>query len=535
MAGRPAVGSAGQARLSLAGQLLVLQLGLVTCVLVLVALVSYAQSDAAFTRDQSRRVTGVAETLAASPALRSQLGPGGSAEVVATLAEGARGLSGADEVLVTDTARRVLASSDPDLTGTVLELGAAVSVLQGRGWVGAGRYAGGPAITAYVPVLDFDGDLIGVVGASSLRPSWFDVLRTDSPRLLAYLGAGVLLGGVGSLLLARRVKRQTLGLEPRAIASLVEHRDAMLEGVREGVLGLDDAGRVTLANDEARHLLDLPDDVVGRVLADLDLPRAVADVLLAEHSSPDSVVVDGERMLVVNRRPISSRGRSLGSVTTLRDRTELVALEHELDATRVATSTLRAQAHEFDNRLHVIAGLVELEEYDDVVRYVHAVRRDRAQLDAAVGGLVRDTAVAALLSAKSSLARERRVRLVIAPESSLDPVDDALTGDLVTVVGNLVDNAIDAAAGTERAEVVVSVVQDPGEVVVRVADSGAGVPEALRHSVFREGFSTKTVEGTRGFGLALTRLACTRRGGDVEVHGAQFVARLPLLAAGTRA
>ena len=517
-------------RLSLAGQLLVLQLVLVAGVLVCVALVSYAQSDSAFTRDQSRRVTSVAEALAASPPLRSQLTEPEGAEVVATLAESARSLSGVDDVIAARTDRKVLASSDPDLLGSTLDLGSAGRVLQGRGWVGRGRHSGDPTVTAYVPVYDLDADLVGLVGASSVRPSWYEVLRNDSPRLLAYLGVATVLGGLGSLLLARRVKRQTFGLEPRAIAALAEHRDAMLEGVREGVVGLDDAGRVTLANDEARHLLGLPEDAVGRPLEELGLPRPIVSVLLGEQSSPDRVVVHGDRMLVANRRPISSRGQSLGSVTTLRDRTELVALEHELDATRVATSTLRAQAHEFDNRLHVIAGLVELQEYEDVVRYVHAVRRDRALLDADVAGRVRDHAVAALLSAKSSLAAERGVRLVIAPETALEPIDDALTGDLVTVVGNLVDNALDAAAGTEQAEVVVSVVQHPDEVVVTVRDSGPGVPEALRDSVFHEGFSTKDGEGTRGFGLALTRLVCTRRGGSVDVDGPVFVARLPLAA-----
>lgn len=515
-------------RLSLAGQLLVLQLVVVGVVLVCVALVSYAQSDAAFTRDQSRRATSVAETLAASPVLRSQLAEGGSSEVVATLAESARGLSGVDEVLVARTDRVVLASSDPDLQGSVLDLGPAAAVLAGRGWVGEGSYAGDAAVTAYVPVFDLSAELVGLVGASTLRPSWHEVLRADSSRLLVYLGVGTVLGGVGSVLLARRVKRQTFGLEPRAIAALAEHRDAMLEGVREGVLGLDDAGTVTLANDEARHLLGLPEDVVGRPLDGLDLPRHVVEVLRGEQTFPDMVVVHSDRMLVVNRRPISSRGRSLGSVATLRDRTELVTLQHELDATRVATSTLRAQAHEFDNRLHVIAGLVELHEYDDVVRYVHAVRRDRAQLDADVADRVRDHALAALLSAKASLAAERRVRLVIAPDTTLEPTDDALTSDLVTVVGNLVDNALDAAVGTADAEVVVSVVQDEREIVVTVRDSGPGVPEALRDSVFEEGFSTKSADGTRGFGLALTRLVCNRRGGSVQVDGHAFVARMPL-------
>jgi two-component system CitB family sensor kinase len=421
--------------LSLAGQLLALQLVLVLLVLVCVALVSYAQSEAAFEREQGRRALSVAESVAGSPVIRRELEVGPHTDVVGTIAESARSVSGLDEVLVARVDRLVVASSDPDLLGSRVELGAGGAVLSGRAWLGRATYSGRPTLTAYVPVQDADGDLAGLVGASTVRPYWWEVLRDDTPRLLVYLGVASALGVAGSLLLARRVKRQTLGLEPQAIASLAEHRDAMLEGVREGVIGVDDDSRVTLANDEARHLLGLPADVVGRDLLSLGLPEGLVDVLSGRQPGADVVVVHGDRMLVANRRPIASHGRSLGSVTTLRDRTELVTLQSELDATKVATSTLRAQAHEFDNRLHVIAGLVELEDYDEVVRYVHAVRRQRAELDADVTEHVRDKAVAALLAAKSSLATERRVRLVISPRTSLDPVDDGLTSDLVTVVG----------------------------------------------------------------------------------------------------
>ena len=152
------------------------------------------------------------------------------------------------------------------------------------------------------------------------------------------------------------------------------------------------------------------------------------------------------RVLVVNRLPIASRGRPIGSVTTLRDRTELLELRRELDLTRHVTDTLRAQAHEFSNRLHTIAGLIELGEAEEAVRFVHRVSSSRSEFSEAVTAAVRDPSVAALLIAKASQAAELGVDLRIAPESSLPVLDDELSTDVATVVGNLVDNAMDAAA-----------------------------------------------------------------------------------------
>ena len=151
----------------------------------------------------------------------------------------------------------------------------------------------------------------------------------------------------------------------------------MLHGIKEGVVGLDPQHRVTLANDEAMRLLDLPADSVGRTLADLGVDRRLHEVLSGKTQGQDQIVLLGERVLILNRVPVSSRGRAIGSVTTLRDRTELVSLQRELDVTRTTTDTLRAQAHEFSNQLHTISGLIELEEYHEVVRYVSRLTRSR--------------------------------------------------------------------------------------------------------------------------------------------------------------
>ena len=225
-------------------------------------------------------------------------------------------------------------------------------------------------------------------------------------------------------------------------------------------------------------------------------------------------------------------GRHLGSVTTLRDRTELAHLEREIGSFRSSTELLRAQAHEFANQLHTISGLIQIGEYDEVVRYVDAVSRHRESLDLTVNRRVRDSAVAALLMAKSSLAAERRVELGSRSDTSLERLEPADSADVATVVGNLVDNAIDAAVRLARTRwVEVALHQDATAVEIVVRDSGPGVAPELAQEVFTHGFTTKAAQaGERGIGLALTRLVCQRRGGEVSVanteDGAMFTAQL---------
>jgi len=235
---------------------------------------------------------------------------------------------------------------------------------------------------------------------------------------------------------------------------------------------------------------------------------------------------------------VSVRGTAVGSVTTMRDLTEMRALRRELGVTRQTTEGLRAQAHEFANRLHTISGLLELGEHEEVLRYVKRLGSATQELSAAVTQAVDDPALAALLIAKASVAAERGIRLQIAPSSRVGLLDDQLSEDLATVVGNLVDNGLDAIGPLGGGEVVVEVMEDTAEagggvVRVEVRDSGPGVAPELVEEVFARGFTTKAAGGgQRGFGLALTRTICVRRGGSVSVRndeGAVFSAHLPLV------
>jgi len=518
--------------MTLARQYLLLQVLIVLAVLVAVGGISLAQSARSFERSEVRPALSAAENLAGRAVVREELvkrHPFRRALSAAT--EQARTVSGSTTAMLAGSDGIVLVSSDPTQVRRPVRLGAS-KVLAGAAWTGVQQEAGDSVVVAQVPVYDTHGDVVGLAAVGRRVPSVWSRLGDVVPNLLAYLGVASLLGLGGSLLLARRVKRQTLGMEPTEIAGLVEHREALVHGVKEGVVALDRESRVTVVNDSARQLLQLPGDCVGRRLDDLDLDPQVVEVLSARQSEPDRLVLVGDRVLAFNRRPMRSHGSVIGSVTTLRDRTELSALERELGSSRATSNTLRAQTHEFANQLHTISGLLHLEEYDEVVRYVDGVRMSRTALNDEVTSRIADATVAALLIAKASLAGERGVELRLLPESHVGKVYGALSRDLTTVVGNLVDNALDAAASSqgEKPHVEVLLVERDGDVVVTVRDSGPGVPDA--EAIFRQGWSTKsTPEDTgRGFGLALTRLVCRRRGGDVSVRndgGAVFTATLP--------
>lgn len=527
----------GRRRISLARQFLLLQLLIVLVVLLFVAALSIALSAAEFRRVESRRALSAAEYLAAFPLVRQDL-PGArphEGAALPALAESVRAQSDATAVALVRADGVVVVSSDPSLVGDELPLGDS-TVMSGRSWTGVVDDAGSRAVGAHVPVLSSTegevGRMVGFVVVERDYPSLLDLLWRTAPTLAIYLGVASVLGLTGSLLLSRRVKRQTLGLEPAEIAGLVEQREAMLHGLREGVVALDNAGRVTLVNDGARELLGLPAQTLGRSLDELGVEPALREVLL-HGVGIDRMVLVGQRVLVLNRRPMRARGTVIGSVSTLRDRTELTSLERELGSVRAVSETLRAQTHEFANQLHTISGLLTLEEYDEVVRFVQGVGHHRATLDGSVTTRIADATIAALLIAKVSLATERGVTLTLDPATSVGPLDDDLARDVTTVVGNLVDNALDAVAGQDGATVEVRLDElgDEG-VQVSVRDNGPGVPSGAADQIFTQGWSTKegTSDEARGFGLAVVRLVCRRRGGEVSVHndhGAVLVATLP--------
>ncbi|HSU03651.1 MAG TPA: ATP-binding protein [Nocardioides sp.] len=521
---------------TLAGQFLVLQLTVLLVVVALASMVSVQQSDADFRDTRGARMRAEAERLANIDGVREPYLAGRVAEKRASLTSYTQQVQTnvqASGVYLADPDGVVLVSSDfsgrerrIDLTGSTVQ--------QLRTWTGDVDDFGTRSIAAQVPIIDDDGDLAGIAMVAEQYPSWGERARSVLPDLLTFAGLGLGLGVAGSFLLSRLIRRRTRGLEPAAIGALADQREALLHSIREGVFAVAGDGTVTMMSDSARELIGLGDDVEGRRVADLDLEPALHDLLADDAEIRDHVVVLGDRVLVVNRNPVLERGRRVATVTTLRDRTELLALQSELSARESITNTLRAQTHEFHNQLHTISGLVQLGEYDEVSRLVGTLSRRRAEISDAVLARVEDPAVAALLIAKTSLAAERGVDLVLAAGSDLPRLDPESSTDVGTVLGNLVDNAVDASVSIGGRTVEVALRLDASTVHLVVADTGPGVPADRVGEIFRRGWSSKeSAVGGRGVGLALVQVVCERRGGAVTVRrgddgvGAVFEAGLP--------
>ncbi|MFF8354689.1 ATP-binding protein [Streptomyces chartreusis] len=477
-----------------------------------------------------RRALAIAQTTAAQPQIAEDLTdtPATAGGPVQREAERIRTATKAEYIVVMD--RRGVRWSHP----TPSEIGRLVSTDPGQALAGhdvmqidsgtLGRTARGK-----VPLRDGDGKIVGAVSVGIAYDSVRARLLHAIPGLFAYAGGALAVGALAAWLISRRVQRQTRDLAFSDISALLAEREAMLHGIREGVVALDRGGRIRLLNDEARRLLGIGDEAVGRSLDEALGEGRTADVLAGRVTGTDLLTVRGQRVLVANRMPTDDGG----AVATLRDRTELEQLGRELDSTRGLIDALRAQDHEHANRMHTVLGLLELEMYDDAVEFVGEVVGDHRATAEQVAEKIQDPLLAALLVGKATVAAERGVALSLAdrtglPDRLIDP------RGLVTIVGNLVDNALDATAGTPHARVEVELQAEGRTATLRVRDTGPGIPEEQRELIFTEGWSTKQrpAHRERGIGLPLVRRLAERQGGSATVGeaaggGAEFTVVLP--------
>ncbi|WP_411375959.1 ATP-binding protein [Arthrobacter sp. MPF02] len=544
-------------------QTLLLQLAVVLLVVLLSAAVhAWLTYDRVGSEAENRALT-LARTVASDPSVRAdvlaisrQEGTPPPSELAAgplmQEAEAARIRTGALFVVITDETGLRLAHPDP------LRLGEKVSTdpseaLAGREVTTRNTGTLGPSAGAKVPV--YAPDSTSVVGEVSVGYSMETVGQSVARDIgpVAMTAAGALLAGVlGSFLLRRRLQRLTLGLEPEEISTLVHDQVAVLQGVDDGVIGVSADGRISVFNAAAQRLLGLP-DLAGTAWENAPVPDQLKVLTRPGTSGGEAQeLVAGGRVLVANARKALHRREDLGWVVMLRDRTELQELTRQLDAVGTMSTALRAQRHEFANQLHTLAGFMSIGQHGQAREYLaQLVATGPLKFPVEQVELLQDPYLQAFVGAKGVEADERGVALRIGPETLVrGQVTEAQ--DVTTVLGNLLDNAVNAAVAGSSGDrwVELEVLDEPGDdggtLHVVVADSGDGLAEGTdAEQVFAEGFTTATgpvrAGGGQGFGLALARQLARRRGGDVKVldrgspggPGAVFMATLPHTTAGS--
>jgi two-component system CitB family sensor kinase len=522
--------------LGLHAKVLAIQVGIVLVVVGVVTMSFVGILARVVEQQYGERVLGIGHSVALMPSIREAFDDPDPSIVIQPLAESVRQAAGLTFVVVSNRDQIRYSHPVPERIGHPLSTDGQLA-LEGTPYVITEQGTLGRSIRAKVPIYR-GGEVIGFVSVGILEQLMQDLLQSYWPQL-ALVAAGALVGGgVISFLLASHVKRQIFGLEPPEIAALLEQREAMLHGIREGVVAIDRRGAITLVNDEARRLLDLSEAVVGCSVAEVLPDSGLPDVVESGRPEQDQLTLaHNGRAIVVNRMPMRLRGQMVGAIATYRDQTEVQQLARELTGTRSHLDALRAQAHEFANRLHTISGLIELGWSDRAVSLIKATTLEQQRLIDDLPRRIGDPALAALLVGKASVAAERGIGFDVSAGSSLGSAGE-LSADLVTIVGNLVENAFDATDGQAERRVQVEIFDDDGSVQIRVRDSGPGVPSAHVARVFDDGFTTKPgSRGSRGVGLALVRRSIARWRGEVSVHndgGAVFEIRLPRPAAPSR-
>lgn len=405
----------------------------------------------------------------------------------------------------------------------------------------------GPSVRVIVPIHDAEGTLLGMVAAGTTVGNVQVLVASRLPAVAGLAAALLLAGSLAAWALGRYLKRVTFGWGPEEMGQLFTYYESVLHSVREGLVLVDTRGTMVLHNDHAALLLGIKAPSTEQAgqrgqtpaaqpsLDSLGLPDSLRELLESGRTATDEVHLAGDHLLVVSQRPAQTPGSNTpaGTVATLRDHTELTALASSLSSTQTLVEALRSQTHEHANRLHAIISLIELDRPRDALNFATAEHTESIRLGGEFVEVLDEPFLAALLLGKRAQADECGVSLELTAAGTLPP-DTLDPRELITLLGNLVDNAIEASAScAEQPTVWVDLLVADGELTLTVADNGPGLPTTDLDVLGRIGTTDKAsvAPGGRGYGMALIRRATAALGGTITGEndgGAVMTAVIPV-------
>jgi CitB family two-component system sensor histidine kinase MalK len=485
-------------------------------------------------RSQAEKAADIARIIARSSVVINGLTGKGSAAEVQAFTEEIRQVTNVEFIVVMDMNSIRLSHPNIGRIGEPFVGGDEGAVLAGQEYISEAIGTLGPSLRAFCPVYGPDGRQVGAVSVGILLDKVQQAVDQSRAGIYLAILIGLFVGIIGAIILAGNVKKTLFGLEPSAFARLMQERVAMLQSVREGIIAVDKDARITLVNGEGLRLMaraGLTGDPLGQDVETFVPNTRLKDILQTGVAEFDQEQDLGGLILLTNRVPVAVEGEIVGAIATFRDKTEIKQLAEQLTGVRNYAEALRSQAHEFMNKLHVILGMVRLECFDELTAYISDVAQQYQHEVGFVARRIKDPVLAGFLIGKLSRAREAGVELNLDEDSYLPTTDDpAVIHELITISGNLVDNAFDAVEKSPRKKVDISLTCENEVLSLVVSDSGGGVPPEQRQDIFIQGYSTKAAD--RGMGLFLVRRSLDKLGGQIAVAagpggGARFTVKLP--------
>ncbi|WP_271399540.1 DcuS/MalK family sensor histidine kinase [Staphylococcus nepalensis] len=378
----------------------------------------------------------------------------------------------------------------------------------------------GESLRSFTPVYA-NGKQVGVVAVGVPMKSVYEALADGNKKIIVGSIIGLIVGAIGAYMLSRYIKKILLGLEPSTIAKILGERNTMLQSVHEGVVAVDKEGKINLVNKSAMDIFkqaNLKGNPIGMKIDDYMASTQLPKVLeLGEPERDEEQNINGVKILV-NRVPLIVNKEIVGAISTFRDKTEVNKLSEQLVGVQTYADTLRAQSHEFSNRLHVISGMLQMEHYEDLKQYIHDIVELGSQEHGHITSKIKDAALAGFLIGKLSLAREEHVKLSIVSHTTIpEPEHSHITHEMITIIGNLIDNSIDSlvVSAIKQKTIDVHLKYTNGTLTIDIVDSGLGLKSELAHQIFEKGYSSKGEH--RGYGLYLVQQSVEKLNGDINI------------------
>ncbi|WP_243297828.1 ATP-binding protein [Bacillus litorisediminis] len=475
----------------------------------------------------------VATTVSLMPGIKEAFELDNPADVIQPIAEKIRKEVGAEYIVVGNKDSIRYSHPQPWKIGKKMVGGDNDSALiHGESYISKAVGSLGPALRGKAPIFDQEGNIIGIVSVGFMLE---DIQAVIFNKLINFSLIALLvlvLGIGGGILLARNIRKDTLGLEPRQIASLYRERNAILHSIKEGIIAVDDKGIITMMNHTARNMLGISDNPINQPIEKVIPNTEMYRVLESGIYESDQEMILRDRVVIVNRTPILEKDKVVGVVASFRDKTEVTEMINTLSEVRKYSEDLRAQTHEYTNKLYAISGLLQLGEYEEAIEFIQAESSFNQIQNRILSEQIQDHKVQAILLGKLGKASEHKITFIIDPNSFLKPLPKHIDiSKLITILGNLIDNAFEEVMKSPKKEVTFFATDIGHDIVFEIADTGKGIDFENQPDIFEKGVSKKKGKD-RGFGLAIVKQVVAELNGTIELHnqpegGAVFSVFIP--------
>ena len=374
----------------------------------------------------------------------------------------------------------------------------------------------GISVRAFVPIFDDNSKQIGAVAVGMLYNKFDSEVYTKMYKFIPIIIMGLIFGISGAIALSYNIKKSIFGLEPEEIALILKQKETVIENIKEGIIALDNYGCITLFNGEAGRILRLKENDIGKSITNFTYESMALNVLSSGKSMTNVEIKVRPGLNVMCKYKIIKgfKNQTLGLVVTFEDLTEVRKMAEELTGIKNMAWSLRAQNHEFMNKLHTISGLIQLEEYEEVIKFINVIAESKNNITTIISNKIKDVSLAALILSKYSKCEEARIKLMISDNSQITRLPEFMTSEeLVSVVGNLIENSIDAVKSDGTGEIYMKILEDDRELKIIVKDNGTGIPKNIRKSIYEMGISSK--EGSRGFGMYIIKKIIDEANGTI--------------------